>query len=103
MQFVILENEKSDTVPVQSGVPQDSVLDPIQFLIYIKDLPDSGLYLIVLGFNDTSTLVGHFVSSPGEREKRDRRDSREHKRVTGKNEKQFKSCLFDLVLILLNN
>ena len=33
--------------------------------------------LIVLGFNDTSTLEGHFVSSPREREKRDRRDSRE--------------------------
>ena len=32
--------------------------------------------LIELGFNDTSTLVGHFVSSPREREKRDRRDSR---------------------------
>ena len=30
----------------------------------------------MLGFNDTSTLVGHFVSSPREREKRDRRDSR---------------------------
>ena len=26
----------------------------------------------MLGFNDTSTLVGHFVSSPKEREKRDR-------------------------------
>ena len=34
------------------------------------------LRLIVLGFNDTSTLVGHFVLSPREREKRDRRDSR---------------------------
>ena len=32
--------------------------------------------LIVLGFNDTSTLEGHFVSSPSEREKRDRRESR---------------------------
>ena len=30
---------------------------------------------IVLRFNDTSTLVGHFVSSPREREKRDRRAS----------------------------
>ena len=27
-------------------------------------------------FNNTSTLVGHFVSSPREREKNDRRDSR---------------------------
>ena len=34
------------------------------------------LILIVLGFNDTSTLEGHFVSSPREREKRDRRESR---------------------------
>ena len=32
-------------------------------------------YLTVLGFNDTSTLVGHFVS-PREREKRDREDER---------------------------
>ena len=32
--------------------------------------------MIVFGFNDTSTLVGHFVSSPREREKIDRRDSR---------------------------
>ena len=30
----------------------------------------------MLGFNDTSTHVGHFVSSPREREKRDRRGSR---------------------------
>ena len=29
--------------------------------------------LIELGFNNTSTLVGHFASSPREREKRDRR------------------------------
>ena len=34
--------------------------------------------LIVLVFNDMSTLVGHFVSSPREREKRDSRgDERE--------------------------
>ena len=40
---------------------------------------DTGLqlvFLIVLGFNDTSTLEGHFVSSPREREKRDRKESR---------------------------
>ena len=32
--------------------------------------------LIVLGFNDVSTSLGHFVSSPREREKRERNDSR---------------------------
>ena len=30
----------------------------------------------MLGFNNMSTLVGHFVWSPREREERDRRDSR---------------------------
>ena len=33
-----------------------------------------------MGFNDTSTLVGHFVSSPREKEKRDRRKSRREER-----------------------
>ena len=33
--------------------------------------------LIVCLFNDMSTFVGHFVSSPREREKRDRRHERE--------------------------
>ena len=43
-----------------------------KYLYYIAINTD----LIVLGFNDTSTLVGHSVSSHREREKRDRRDSR---------------------------
>ena len=47
---------------------------PIGTILAIFDL------LIVLGFNDTSTLVGHFVSSPRDREKRDRRDSRRDER-----------------------
>ena len=34
-----------------------------------------GHVLIVLRFSDISTFVGHFVSSPREREKRDRKDS----------------------------
>ena len=37
-------------------------------------------FFIVLGSNDTSTLVGHFVSSPREREIRDRRDNGEEER-----------------------
>ena len=47
--------------------------------------------LITCGLNDTSTLVGHFVSSPREREKRDRRDSRGDKReIQGKRETGMK-------------
>ena len=47
---------------------------------YFDNLISNCMRLIVLGFNDTSTLVGHFVSSPREREKRDRRDSRRDER-----------------------
>ena len=35
----------------------------------------------MLGFKDTSTFVGHFVSSPREGEKSDRRDSRGDERA----------------------
>ena len=38
------------------------------------------MHCVVLGFNDMSTLVGHFVLSPREREKRDRRGSRRDER-----------------------
>ena len=38
------------------------------------------IWLIVLRFNNTSTLVGHFVSPPREREKKSRRDSRGNER-----------------------
>ena len=48
----------------------------------------SGPSLIALGFNNTSTLVGHFVSSSREREKRDRRISRGDERGTEEKEEQ---------------
>ena len=49
---------------------------------------DMSFFLCVLGFNDTSTLAGHFVSSPREREKRDSRgDEKEGQgRKTNRNE-----------------
>ena len=44
-------------------------------LIHSYKLQGGGL-VIVLRFNDTSTLMAHFMLSPRERQKRDRRDSR---------------------------
>ena len=49
-------------------------------ICYYEEIRKMILDLIELGFNDTSTLVGHFVSSPREREKIDRRDSRRDER-----------------------
>ena len=49
--------------------------------------PGIQISLLVLGFNDASALVGHFVSSPREREKIDRRESRGDERE-GKGKKR---------------
>ena len=60
-------------------------------------------WLIVLGFNDMPTIVGHFVSSPRE-DKRDRRDTRGDERdreerkmndsEDSKETKTFPLCLY---------
>ena len=60
------------------------------YVVYIVVRSKVDIVVVVLWFNDTSTLVGHFVSSPKEREKRDsRRDEREgHRRKRNRNESE---------------
>ena len=71
MQIVLFSGKnKKNTINLSSAENAQRVVKVRK--IYIS--------LIVLGFNNTSTLLGHFVSSPKEREKRDRRDSREAER-----------------------
>ena len=48
----------------------------VKFSVYLKRLVFVMDRLTELGFNGTSILVDHFVSSPREWEERDRRDSR---------------------------
>ena len=56
-----------------------TVYPNLQIVIHMQS--SGAIYsLIVLRFNNKSTLLGHFVSTPREREKRDRRDSRRDER-----------------------
>ena len=52
-QRVACEGIYSDCVPVISGVPQDSVIVPILFLIYINDLPNNFKPTVRLFVDDT--------------------------------------------------
>ena len=52
-QFVEINGEKSQWLPVKSGIPQGSVLGPLLFLIYINDLPENVNSTVYMYADDT--------------------------------------------------
>jgi len=51
-QCVKINNHFTDLLPILSGIPQGSILEPILFLIYINDLPEQVQHSILLLFAD---------------------------------------------------
>ena len=53
-QRVVLNGQSSNWIHVKAGVPQGSVMGPLLFLIYIKDLPEGLITNAKLFPDDTS-------------------------------------------------
>ena len=55
---VVLDGNSSQEFPVSTGVPQESILGPTIFLLYINDLRDGVISSIGIYANDTPLYSG---------------------------------------------
>ena len=50
---MVLDGKSSQEYPINAGVPQDSILSPTLFVLYVNDLPDDVVCNIAIYADDT--------------------------------------------------
>ena len=55
-QRVVLNDQTSEWLPVKTGIPQESILGPLFFQIYINELSVDIIFTVKLFAHDTSLL-----------------------------------------------
>ncbi len=55
-QFVIIDDIKSERLPMKTGIPQGSILGPLLFIIYINDIANSSDLFSFVVYADDTTL-----------------------------------------------
>ena len=56
-QYVNVNGQTSEKVPVTNGVPQGSVLGPTFFIYFINDLPDAAESFLKIFADDTKSYI----------------------------------------------
>ena len=60
-QYVSINNSNSCLLPVESGVPQGSILGPLLFIIYMNNIPDSVFYSNIYLFADDTKCFKRII------------------------------------------
>ena len=53
---MVINNAKSETLDINTGVPQGSILGPLLFIIYINDLPNASYIFHSIMYADDTNL-----------------------------------------------